>query len=218
MNEEPPLLLLGAGGHARVLLELATLTGRRLAGVGAPDLGRQRLATWQGLPVIGDDEAVRLFSPDEIDLINGLGSLPGRLSLRQNLFNRFASQGYRFATLIHPSAAVSASSRLAQGVQVMAGAIIQTGAIIAENAIINTRASVDHDSRLGAHVHVAPGAVICGSVTVGEASHIGCGATVIQGVTIGRHALVGAGSVAICDLPDGMRLLAPKSRTELWHR
>jgi len=89
----------------------------------------------------------------------------------------------------------------------MAGAVVQAGCVIGSNTIINTRASVDHDSKIGAHVHVAPGVVLSGGVTIYDEAHLGTGAVVIQGVTIGRASVVGAGAVVIRDVSDGAKVV-----------
>ena len=97
--------------------------------------------------------------------------------------------------------------------QIMAGAIIQSGTALGRDAIINTCARVDHDCRIGDHVHVAPGATLSGGVVIGAGSHIGVAAAVIQSVSIGRNCLIGAGTVVLRDVPDETRLVTPASRT-----
>jgi len=84
----------------------------------------------------------------------------------------------------------------------MAGAVIQPGVQCGDNVIINTCSSVDHDSRVGAHTHIAIGARISGTVTIGEKVHIGAGSTIIQGVSIGNNCTLGAGTVVIRDIAD----------------
>lgn len=196
-----PLFILGGGGHAKVLIEALLAGCVKIAGIVDPDpslAGRSLL----GVMVLGGDDVVLRHAPDEIRLVNGLGSiaLPKE---RKDLFERYAALGFSFATVVHPSAVVASDVELAEGVQVMAGAVIQPGSRLGRNAIVNTRSSVDHDCRIGDHVHLAPGVTLSGAVTVGDAAHIGTGATVIQGVTIGGGALIAAGAVVIKDIPAG---------------
>jgi sugar O-acyltransferase (sialic acid O-acetyltransferase NeuD family) len=196
-----PLIILGAGGHAKVLIDALRLRDGDLLGVTDADAGKKG-GRLMGVPVFGGDEEVAKYPAETVRLVNGLGSV--RVGHhRRDLFERFKSRGYLFARVIHPSAVLAADAVLSEGVQIMAGAVVQAGCRIGSNAIINTRATVDHDCDIADHVHISPGATLCGGVAVGEGAHIGAGATVIQGVRIGRNSLVAAGAVVIRDVPEG---------------
>lgn len=206
-----PLVLLGAGGHARVLLALLRAGGHSVLGVCDPGLARAGVSEWRGLPVLGGDDAVAGLEPAAVALVNGIGQLVGgnaRLALSQSM----RARGFRFPALVHPAAWVDPDARLDDGVQVMAGAIVQADAEIGADCIINTRAGVDHDCRLGMNVHVAPGATLCGGVTIGDGAFIGAGATVIQGLRVGAGAVLGAGTVLVRDLVAGHTLLSAAPR------
>lgn len=195
-----PVIVLGAGGHAKVLVEALLRASAVISGIVDPDpalSGTQVL----GVPVLGGDDIVAGFSPAEIQLVNGLGSI-GLTTKRQKVFERFKELGYTFATVVHPSAIIASDVVLSEGAQIMAGAVIQPCCLVGVNSIINTHASVDHDCVVGAHVHVAPGVTLSGGVTVGKNSHIGTGATVIQQISIGSHSLVAAGAVVTHDVKD----------------
>ena len=187
-----PLVLIGAGGHAKVALALAIAVGRKVVGICDPALARDGVSVWNGIPVLGDDSALSQVDCSTFELINGIGQLVGN-SLRRRIFDRFSEAGHHFAVLIHPTAWVAPGVKLAEGVQVMAGAIIQPGVQIGENSVINTRASIDHDCVVGAHVHIAPGATLCGNVELDQNVFIGAGAVLIQGLHVGHDAVVGAG-------------------------
>jgi len=193
-----PVIILGAGGHAKVLVDALLASSSVIAGVVTPDSALAGTFLL-GVPVLGGDDFVDKYGPAEVNLVNGLGSI-GLPVKRQSLFLRFKSMGYKFATVIHPSAILASDVELGEGTQVMAGAVIQAGSCIGSNAIINTRASVDHDCTIGDHVHIAPGVTLSGGVTVCEASHIGTGATVIQGICIGAESLIGAGTLVLKDV------------------
>jgi len=193
------VLVLGAGGHTKVLIEALLASSAIIAGIVDPDPALAE-GTILGIPVLGNDDVVRGFSPSEILLVNGLGSV-GLPSKRQQLFENFKKMGYRFATVVHPSAIVASNVELNEGAQIMAGAVIQPGSRIGRNVIVNTRSAVDHDCIIGDHVHIAPGAILSGGVSIGEASHIGTGATVIQGICIGAESVIGAGAVVLTDVP-----------------
>lgn len=200
-----PLILIGAGGHARVLQELTQAAGRQILGVCDPQLASQGAATWRGLPVLGGDEALNGIDPAGIGLVNGLGQLVGS-KIRRALHERLRTAGFTFPTLVHPAAWVASSAMLADGVQIMAGVIIQPDSRIDSDVIVNTRASIDHDCTIGQHVHIAPGATLCGGVQVGAGAFIGAGAVVTQGVRVGAGAVVGAGVTLTRDLNAGLTM------------
>jgi UDP-perosamine 4-acetyltransferase len=202
------LILVGAGGHARVLLSTLLLGGRRVIGFVDPDMERGSLL---GIPHIGGDEAVSTYDPGEVLLVNGIGSVAA-VSNRLRVYEYFRNGGYSFATVIHPSAVIAPEAELADGVQIMAGAVLQTGCIAEENSIINTGARVDHDCLIRAHAHVAPGAVLSGNVHVGRRAHVGAGVTVIQGVHIGDDSIVGAGAVVVSDVPPSCTVVGVPAR------
>ncbi|PZW86953.1 UDP-perosamine 4-acetyltransferase [Pseudomonas sp. 2848] len=206
-----PLVILGAGGHAKVLVSVARALHLDIQGVCDPQLHRSGQSQWRGLPVLGDDVALSLIAPASILLVNGIGQTVGGVA-RRKLYEQFSGQGYRFATLVHPSAWVDPDVVLGEGVQVMAGAIVQADSHIGCNTIINTRAAIDHDCSVGQHAHIAPGATLCGGVTVADRCFVGSGATIIQGIEIGEDAVVGAGAVVVRHLPANQRVLGSKGR------
>ncbi len=210
-NATRPLVLLGAGGHARVLAALARAAGHPILGVCDPALAENAVSSWEELDVLGNDYALDQLAPHCVTLMLGVGQLAAG-TLRQRLYAAWRARGYDFPTLVHPTAWVAPGVVLGDGVQVMAGAIIQPGCEIGENSIVNTRAGIDHDCRIGRNVHVAPGVTLCGSVTVEDGAFIGAGATVIQGVRIGACAVVGAGVTLVRDLTPKTTMLGAASR------
>ncbi len=193
--KEKPVILLGAGGHVKVLLDILLEQNIEIIGIVDKD-GVETPADLYGVPLIGSDSDVQRYSVDEIELVNGIGSV-GFTALRQKVYEKFKRQGYHFRQVIHPTAVVSRWANLCEGVQAMAGAVVNIGTHIGENSIINTNASVDHDCVIGAHVHIAPGATLSGGVTIEDGSHVGTGASVVQGVKIGLGAIIGAGAVVV---------------------
>ena len=192
-----PVVILGGGGHASVLVSTLRLLGYSILGFTDPS---PELSSLPGIEYLGDDEVLKDYTEDKIQCVIGLGSTRDT-SRRAKLFEVHQHEGFSFPMIIHPSASVAQEVELGTGLQTMAGAVIQTGAIIEENVIVNTSASIDHDCHISKHVHVAPGATLSGSVTVGEGTHIGAGAVVIQGIHIGTKAIVGAGAVVVKDVP-----------------
>jgi len=200
-----PIVLLGAGGHAKVLIEALMASSAVITGIVDKDPSLVG-TTVLGVPVIGTDDILMELSPSEIRLVNGIGSI-GHPRTRANLFDIFKDRGYTFATVIHPSAIVASDTLLDEGAQLMAGSVIQPGSHIGYNTIINTRASIDHDCIIGEHTHIAPGVTLSGNVTIGAKSHIGTGATVIQGISIGDKCIVGAGALVLNDVQSGITVM-----------
>jgi sugar O-acyltransferase (sialic acid O-acetyltransferase NeuD family) len=192
-----PVILLGGGGHAKVLAEILLRLNREIIGFTDPGAGTTLFNT---IPHLGTDEAVLDHGVDEVSLVNGLGSV-GDSGARQKLFSTFSAKGYRFSGVSHPGAIISTMDvTTGQGCQILAGAVINPGTQLGENVIVNSGAVVEHDCQIGNHVHISPGAVICGNCTIGEGSHIGAGAVVIQGIEIGNGAIIAAGSVVISNV------------------
>ena len=205
-----PVILLGAGGHARVLIDALRCVGARILGFTCPEAGR-RDELFDDVAFLGGDEAVLARPSGSVYLVNGLGTVAST-ALRSALYLRFTAKGYRFAQVIHPSAVIASDVRLGEGVQIMAGAVVQPGVRIGDNSLVNTRVSVDHDCEIGAHVHIAPGATLSGAVSVGDGAHIGTGATIIQGITIGGGSLVAAGATVIEPVPDHVTVVGLPAR------
>ncbi len=203
-----PAILLGGGGHAKVLMEALLLQGRKVLGYTSLD---HEGANALSLNRLGDDRVIADYDPETIDLVNAIGSIKSTL-IRRRLFEQFQIKGYRFATVVHPTAVVAADARLLEGVQVMAGAVVQPGTTLGENSIVNTGALIDHDCEIGAHVHIAPGAVLSGGVRVAHGAHIGTGAVVIQGIVIGANSMIGAGAVIVKDVPSDVTVVGVPGR------
>lgn len=126
------------------------------------------------------------------------------ISIGNNKLRKTISENYFFdyVSAVHPTASVSAFSKIGKGTVVMANVSINPCANIGKHCIINTSSVIEHDCTIEDFVHISPNASLAGNVTVGEGSHIGIGAAVIQGVKIGRWVTIGAGSVIIRDIPD----------------
>lgn len=193
-------VVVGAGGHAVVVVDALLLAGAHILGVVDADqsaVGR----TLCGVRVVGDDSALSRFNRESTTLVNGIGGVgaAGALTLRQRVQERLEGLGWAFGSVCHPSAIVSPHATLEGGTHVFAGAVVQAGAEIRRGAIVNTAAIVEHDVDVGSWSHVAPGAVLCGDVSVAPGCHVGAGAVIKQGVRLGPGTLVGAGAVVVRD-------------------
>ncbi len=210
------LILIGAGGHARVVIEI--LKRARQTIVAAVDANpKLHGINLDGVPVIGGDEKILDRKPTDVMLINAVGNVglaigQSGLSVRRGLFERFTAQGYRFGSVISPDATVASTAHLDHGCHIITGAILHPGAKVGANTIINTGAQLDHDCIVGAHCHIAPGVIFSGAVTVGDNVHVGVGAAVVQGIRIGSNAVIGAGAVVTADVPAGITVLGCPAR------
>ena len=196
-----PIIIIGAGDHASVLLDILLSQNHNVIGLTSVDDRRSNL---YGIPIIDDETVIQSYEPNNILLVNGIGST-GSLQLRKKVFDKFKAVGYSFCNVIHSSAIISSRAKFEEGVQILAGAIINNDTIIRENSIINTKVSVDHGCLIGSHVHIAPGCTLSGCVNIGACSHIGTGTSVIQGIKIGENVLIGAGAVVIKDIPNDVK-------------
>lgn len=206
MNDDhnDPVIVIGAGGHAKVLIGQLLRQGRKILGLLDTDTARHGTAVL-GVPVNGGDEWLSTAGWEVAALINGVGSI-GLPLARQRVFETLTGRGRVFSSCIDSTAFVSPDAVMADGVQVMAGAVVQAGVRLGRNVIINSGAVIDHDCDIGDHCHIAPGAVLSGDVRVGPGSHIGTGATVIQSVAIGSSCLVAGGATLVRNLDAGKRV------------
>lgn len=211
------VVILGAGGHAKVLLDALRAQGVIVVGVVDPELAESATG-WRELAVIGNDDTLLDLDPIGFKIVNGVGSLPGN-NLRHKLFQKFKSAGFEFLSVIHPSVIIGSGVKLGEGAQVMAGSIIQSDCLIGRNTIVNTGAKLDHDCSIGADVHIAPGVTISGNVVIEDGVHIGTGASVVQSVHIGRESVIGAGTVVVKSVPKYSKLIGAKPKQQsIWSK
>jgi sugar O-acyltransferase (sialic acid O-acetyltransferase NeuD family) len=181
------VLLIGGGGHSRVVAEIIACTGGQI--VAYADV---RVAAWLPAPRYQDEaEAARAHSDAVLAL--GFGATtPDGLRHRLNTLGQDWARERLWPVLIHPHASVAGNVRTGAAVQIMAGARVQPGAIVERGAIINTGAIVEHDSTVGDGCHVAPGAIVLGDCAIGEGAMIGAGAVILPGASVPAGTLVPA--------------------------
>ncbi len=179
------IILIGAGGHAKVIAEVIELSGGTVQQMVDAD---RSITEVIGYPVTQE-------IPGGYPIIIAIGNNHLRKSVAEE-------SKAELGTAIHPSANISKRSLIDKGSVVMAGVSINSGTTIGKHCIINTNASVDHDCLIGDFVHISPNAALAGNVMIGEGSHIGIGSSVIQGIHIGKWVTIGAGAVIIEDIPD----------------
>ncbi|QQR69794.1 MAG: acetyltransferase [Alphaproteobacteria bacterium] len=205
MSED--VILIGAGGHAKVVIELFQAMGRRVAFCvgGAADIADHCL----DVPVLaGDEHLARLFAKGYRHAFVAIGSNV----MRRRMADEARKIGFILVSAVSPRAVLSPSCRLGTGVAVMAGVVVNAESVIEDLVILNTGASVDHDCRIGVTAHIAPQCALAGNVQVGESTFLGVGCKVIPGVRIGAGTVIGAGSVVIRDIPDGVTAMGVPAR------
>lgn len=199
------VIILGAGGHARVLLEVLKVNQMHPLGFidVNTDLKGKKI---DGIEVLGDENDLLNYKPQSIELVNGIGSTKSVQS-RKEIYVKWKKKNYSFANVVHPGAWVSDTARLGEGVQIMAGAIVQPGVCLEENVVLNTAASVDHDCVVEAHAFLSPGCILNGGVRIGAETHVGSGAIVLQYLSTGKQCLLAAGSVVVKNVMDGEKVI-----------
>jgi sugar O-acyltransferase (sialic acid O-acetyltransferase NeuD family) len=208
----PKVVVLGAGGHGKVVLELLLLD-KTMDVAGLIDANPAlRGTTVLGVPVLGGDD--QIARSGATGFVVGIGNV-GNPEPRRRVFDAALARGLSPVRLVHPSATISGFAEVGEGTVVMAGAIVNPGAVLGRNVIVNTGAIVDHDCRIGDHAHVAPGARLSGGVTVGRSALIGVGASVRQGIAIGEEAIVGAGAVVVGDVAARVTVVGTPARAPL---
>ena len=201
------LLILGAGGHGKVMAEAAEAVGvwQKIALL---DDRHEMLNGTLRWPVPGAVADAPRFASEYSDAVVAVGDSATRLAWLDML----TAQGFRIPLLVHPAAWISPTALLGDGCVVMANATLQADTVLGRGCIVNTGASVDHDCVLGDGVHVCPGASRGGGVHVGSGSWLGIGCSVIQGIRIGEHVTIGAGAAVISDIADGLTVVGVPAR------
>jgi sugar O-acyltransferase (sialic acid O-acetyltransferase NeuD family) len=202
MAETKSFILWGSHGHAKVLSEIIELNGSRVIATfdnnpnaePLPEIplliGKVGFWSWRS----AQSDVTRIFG------LAAIGGARGRDRLKiQALFNQADIQ---CPTLIHPFAFVSKSARLGAGTQILAFANVAAEAQCGEACIVNHKVSIDHETKIGNGVHLAPGATLCGRIEVSDNVFVGAGATILPRLKIGSNSIIGAGAVVTCDVPD----------------
>jgi UDP-perosamine 4-acetyltransferase len=205
-NMKKEIIVIGAGGHAKVCIELLQAMGEQVAYcVGEADSQDQCV----GIPVLkGDDNLPRLRDAGYSRLFVAIGSN----RLRERLASFAVEQGCQLVNAISPQSIISPTAQLGAGIAIMAGAIINAEAVIADLAIINTGATVDHDCQIGKAVHIGPQCALAGNVAVGRQSFLGIGCKVIPEVSIGENVIIGAGGVVISNVNSNVTAVGVPAR------
>ena len=188
------LVIIGAGGHGRVIADIAQKLGVYKT-ISFLDDGDAKET--MGLPIIGRSSDVEKYT-NTADIFVAIGNS----AVRGEFIERLLAMGANVPTLIHPSAIIGACVEIGAGTAIMAGTVINPCSKLGKGCIVNTSSSIDHDCMIGDYVHIAVGAHLAGAVSVGKKTWIGAGATVRNNVDICSNCMIGAGAVVIKDITE----------------
>ena len=196
------ILIIGAGGHAKVVAETILAEGK-----------------YDDLIFLDDDSeksvyGKRVFGPLKKYLDENLKDSYrnafvafGNNANRMEWIYRLIDEGYEVPHIIHPNSYLSSSAKVGLGTIVFAGSVIQSEVKIGKGVIINTGSLIDHDTNISDGVHICPGVTIAGNVSIDSGTWVGIGSTIIQNINIGKDAILGAGSVVIKDITDQSKVV-----------
>ncbi|MCH9688877.1 MAG: acetyltransferase [Deltaproteobacteria bacterium] len=212
MTEVVDVVIIGAGGHGRELADVARAcieAGRpwRLRGL-VDDDPTLHGRTFCDLTVLGSVDWLRDHIDEPVVTVVGIGDP----HVRRRVARRAAAWGVRWATLVHPDAVLTPYVELGPGVVITAGCVLTNSIVLGPHAHLNRRATVGHDSKVGAYVHLAPGSTLSGTTTIGEGSVVGTHACLLPGVSVGPWSMVGAGAVVCETIPANVTAVGVPAR------
>jgi acetyltransferase EpsM len=205
MYMKEKILIFGAGGHGKVILDILIESGKEVLG-----FLDENQTKWKekinGFEVLGGWDY--LAGKSSLKIALGIGNN----QIREKIYRMAKGKGIAIISAIHPRSVLSSHVVLGEGVVVMPGAVINAGSILEDGVVVNTGASVDHDCYLARFCQVWPGAHLAGTVRVGEFSYVGTGVSVIQNINIGKNVMVGAGAAVIANIPDNVTVVGVPAR------
>jgi sugar O-acyltransferase (sialic acid O-acetyltransferase NeuD family) len=196
-----PILLVGAGGHARACIDVIEQEGGFVVSglVGLPNEIGTRL---YGYPVVASDAELPTLPDNGGHALVAVGQIKTP-ELRIRLFHRLEKRGWTLPIIVSPHAYVSPHAILGDGTIVMHGAVINAGAVVGRNCIINSQSLVEHDAVIADHCHIATAAAVNSGVRIGAGTFIGSCASVRQRINIGERCLIGMGQRVIANCEAG---------------
>lgn len=187
------IYLIGAGGHAKVVLSTLKALNLGVAGLFDDDNSKRGSLIFD-IPVIGPITGSEIGIKDG-DFVIAIGDNRIRKEVYENCRDK------EFISIIHPNSFIDPTVKIGKGTVVFAGAIVQCNSSIGNQVILNTGCTIDHDCWIDDYCHIAPGVNVAGGVQIGEGVFIGIGSSVIPNVKIGKWSQIGAGSVVVNDIP-----------------
>lgn len=189
-------ILIGAGGHSKVVLDILMKENKKVLGF----IDDNRTGIFEGFPILGQLKDVQeiMEKKQNAKIIVCIGDN----LIREKIVKSLEGYNVKFGQAVHPSAQIATKALIGNGTVIMANAVINHSANIGSHVIINTGATVDHDCLIEDYVHISPGVHLAGNVLVKKNTHVGIGSNVIQNITIGAYSQVGAGAAVIDNIMD----------------
>jgi len=202
MNHKQPILLVGAGGHAKSCIDVIESTND-FAVYGLVGLGEQVGSSIMGYPVLGTDSDLPELRKKVSHALVVIGQVK-TAEPRIRLYERLQSLGFTMPVIVSKNAYVSTRSKVGSGTIVMHGAVVNASVSIGVNCIINSQSLLEHDAVVGDHTHISTKATLNGAVSVGVGAFIGSGSVLKECISIGDGCIVGMGLKIKKSLPSGV--------------
>jgi acetyltransferase EpsM len=193
-------VLIGAGGHAKVILDILEENKETVIGLIDDNSLLQEL---RGYPILGNINYVPYLLEKYKENLKFIISI-GDNKVREKISARLNSLKVTFGKAIHPSAVVSSNAFIGEGTVVMPNAVINSSAYVGKHVIINSGAIIEHDCLVEDYAHVSPGATLAGNVQIGRLAHVGTGANILPNIAIGNDSIIGAGAVVTQPIPESV--------------
>lgn len=182
------VVIIGAGGHAKVVADIIIKSGDKIAGFLDDTLEKNTKIL--GYNILGKITDLKSVSNEEIYFALGIGNNKTRKQI-------YETYKVKYYTAIHPTSVIAMDVEIGEGTVLMANTVVNTSTKIGKCCIINTGAIIEHDNILKDYVHISPNAALSGTVTVGECTHIGTGSSIKNNINICDNANIGVGSVVV---------------------
>lgn len=200
MTPARPVVLLGAGGHGREVLDIiearaaaTPLTPVRVLGFLSDYPVDEGRVERRGYRVLG---GIDLLADLDADYLLAIGNGVARAAVDA----RVGHLGRRSVSVLHPDAVRASTARAGDGLVMAAGSALGGHAVVGSRVHLNTNATVAADAVVGHDVTVSPGAVVERGARVGDGVFVGAGALIAEGVRIGSDVMIGAGAIVTSDV------------------
>ena len=199
-----PVAIVGYSGHAYVIVDIFLNAGRLVTAY--CDAEEKKLNPYN-LTYLGKES-------DVIDQLKRFDyfACVGHNGIREKIHAQLSQYIGDPINAIHPSAVISASAKMGNGVMIAANATLNPMVELGNGVVCNTSSTIDHECIIGDFSFISPGAVLCGNVKVGRSSFIGANAVIRQGINIGNNVIIGAGTVVVKDIPDNTTVIGNPAR------
>ncbi|MBO1308220.1 acetyltransferase [Enterococcus sp. 669A] len=195
-ENELSYILIGAGGHAKVIVDILTEEKKKITG-----FFDDKKTEFENLKYLGTTDDLLKEKAGYLHQYRFIIAI-GSCSQRKTMYNKLELPDDCYGNAVHPNAYISKNAKIRKGTVVMANVVVNSSANVGKHSILNSSSVIEHDNKLGDFVHVSPGCHLAGEVSVGEGTHIGIGTNCIQQINIGDWCIIGAGSVILKDIPD----------------